>query len=155
MQKQYTQKAKKALELATRLSQKMHHNYIGTEHILLGLIQEKTGVAAQVLLENKVDAEKLLDLIQELIAPEGGVLILDEDGYSPRTANVLENAAKEAERFRSEKIGTEHLLLAILKESESAAVRLLNTMGINLQKLYIDLLVAMGEEGSFSKEELH
>ena len=154
MQKQYTQKAKKALELATRLSQKMHHNYIGTEHILLGLIQEKTGVAAQVLLENKVDAEKLLDLIQELIAPEGGVLILDEDGYSPRTANVLENAAKEAERFRSEKIGTEHLLLAILKENESAAVRLLNTMGINLQKLYIDLLVAMGEEGSFSKEEL-
>ncbi|NLK76183.1 MAG: ATP-dependent Clp protease ATP-binding subunit [Clostridiales bacterium] len=154
MQKQYTQKAKKALELATRLSQKMHHNYIGTEHILLGLIQEKTGVAAQVLLENKVDAEKLLDLIQELIAPEGGVLILDEDGYSPRTATVLENAAKEAERFRSEKIGTEHLLLAILKENESAAVRLLNTMGINLQKLYIDLLVAMGEEGSFSKEEL-
>ena len=154
MQKQYTQKAKKALELATRLSQKMHHNYIGTEHILLGLIQEKTGVAAQVLLENKVDAEKLLDLIQELIAPEGGVLILDEDGYSPRTANVLENAAKEAERFRSEKIGTEHLLLAILKENESAAVRLLNTMGINLQKLYIDLLNAMGEEGSFSKEEL-
>ena len=154
MQKQYTQKAKKALELATRLSQKMHHNYIGTEHILLGLIQEKTGVAAQVLLENKVDAEKLLDLIQELIAPEGGVLILDEDGYSPRTANVLENAAKEAERFRSEKIGTEHLLLAILKENESAAVRLLNTMGINLQKLYIDLLIAMGEEGSFSKEEL-
>ncbi len=154
MQKQYTQKAKKALELAKRLSQKMHHNYIGTEHILLGLIQEKTGVAAQVLLENKVDAEKLLDLIQELIAPEGGVLILDEDGYSPRTATVLGNAAKEAERFRSEKIGTEHLLLAILKENESAAVRLLNTMGINLQKLYIDLLVAMGEEGSFSKEEL-
>lgn len=154
MQKQYTQKAKKALELATRLSQKMQHNYIGTEHILLGLIQEKTGVAAQVLLENKVDAEKLLDLIQELVAPQSGVLILDKDGYSPRTANVLENAAKEAERFRSEKIGTEHLLLATLKENESAAVRLLNTMGINLQKLYIDLLVAMGEEGSFSKEEL-
>ena len=154
MQKQYTQKARRALELAARLSQKMQHNYIGTEHILLGLIQEKTGVAAQVLMENKVEAEKLLDLIQELIAPAGDVLILDEDGYSPRTTNVLENAGKEAERFRSEEIGTEHLLLAILKENESAAVRLLHTMGINLQKLYIDLLVAMGEEGSFSKEEL-
>ena len=154
MQKQYTQKAKKALELATRLSQKMHHNYIGTEHILLGLIQEKTGVAAQVLMENKVEQEKLLELIQDLIAPGEGVLVLDKDGYSPRTVNVLENAGKEAERFRSEEIGTEHLLLAILKENESAAVRLLNTMGINLQKLYIDLLVAMGEEGSFSKEEL-
>lgn len=154
MQKQYTQKAKKALELAARLSQKMHHNYIGTEHILLGLIQEKTGVAAQVLMENKVEEEKLLELIQDLIAPGAGVLVLDEDGYSPRTANVLENAAKEAERFRSEEIGTEHLLLAILKENEAAAVRLLNTMSINLQKLYIDLLVAMGEEGSFSKDEL-
>lgn len=154
MQKQYTQKARKALELAARLSQKMHHNYIGTEHILLGLIQEKTGVAAQVLMENKVEEEKLLELIQNLIAPGEGVLVLDQDGYSPRTANVLENAGKEAERFRSEEIGTEHLLLAILKENESAAVRLLNTMGINLQKLYIDLLVAMGEEGSFSKEDL-
>ena len=154
MQKKYTQKAQKALELAARLSQKMHHNYIGTEHILLGLIQEKTGVAAQVLMENKVEEEKLLELIENLIAPGEGVVILDRDGYSPRTANVLENAGKEAERFRSEEIGTEHLLLAILKENESAAVRLLNTMGINLQKLYIDLLVAMGEEGSFSKEDL-
>lgn len=154
MQKQYTQKARKALELAARLSQKMHHNYIGTEHILLGLIQEKTGVAAQVLMENKVEEEKLLELIQNLIAPGEDILVLDQDGYSPRTENVLENAGKEAERFRSEEIGTEHLLLAILKENESAAVRLLNTMGINLQKLYIDLLVAMGEEGSFSKEDL-
>ena len=154
MQKQYTQKARKALELAARLSQKMHHNYIGTEHILLGLIQEKTGVAAQILMENKVEEEKLLELIQNLIAPGEGILVLDQDGYSPRTANVLENAGKEAERFRSEEIGTEHLLLAILKENESAAVRLLNTMAINLQKLYIDLLVAMGEEGSFSKEDL-
>lgn len=154
MQKQYTQKARKALELAARLSQKMHHNYIGTEHILLGLIQEKTGVAAQILMENKVEEEKLLELIQNLIAPGEGILVLDQDGYSPRTANVLENAGKEAERFRSEEIGTEHLLLAILKENESVAVRLLNTMAINLQKLYIDLLVAMGEEGSFSKEDL-
>ena len=154
MQKQYTQKAKKALGMAERLSRQMHHNYIGTEHILVGLIQEKTGVAALVLKENRVEGEKLLELIRNLIAPGEGVLLLDEDGYSPRTENVLENAQKEAERFRSDEIGTEHLLLAILKENESAAVRLLNTMGINLQKLYIDLLVAMGEEGNFSKEDL-
>lgn len=154
MQKHYTQKAGKALELAARLSQKLHHNYIGTEHILIGLIQEKTGVAAQVLMENKVEEEKLLTLIEELIAPGEGVLLLEKDGYSPRTVSVLENAQKEAERFHSEKTGTEHLLLAILKENESAAVRLLNTMGVNLQKLYIDLLVAMGEEGNFSKDEL-
>lgn len=154
MQKQYTQKAKGALELAARISRNMHHNYVGTEHILAGLIQEKTGVAAEVLMENRVEGSKLLELIKELIAPGEGVQLAEPDGYSPRTMQVLEHARKEAERFRSEEIGTEHLLLAVLKENECAAVRLLNTMGINLQKLYIDLLVAMGEEGSFSKEEL-
>ncbi len=154
MQKQYTGQAKKALELAGKLSRKLRHSYVGTEHILAGLIQEKNGVAAQVLMENQVEEGKLLELVAELIAPGDGVLLQERDGYSPRTWHVLETAEKEAVRFHSDKIGTEHLLLALLKENESASVRLLNTMGVNLQKLYIELLVAMGEEGSFSKEEL-
>ncbi len=142
------------MELAGKLSKKLQHNYIGTEHILAGLIQEKSGVAAQVLIENQVEEQKLLEMIEELIAPGGGTSLMDIDGYSPRTQRVLDTAEKEAARFGSEKVGTEHLLLALLKENESASVRLLNTMGINLQKLYIELLVAMGQEGSFSKEEL-
>ena len=154
MHRQYTRQAKKALELSGKLSKKLQHNYIGTEHILAGLIQEKNGVAAQVLLENQVEEEKLLELIEELIAPGGTTSLMDMDGYSPRSQRVLDTAEKEAARFGSEKVGTEHLLLALLKENESASVRLLNTMGINLQKLYIELLVAMGQEGSFSKEEL-
>lgn len=154
MHKQYTGQAKKAIELAGKLSRKLKHNYVGTEHILAGLIQEKKGVAAQILLENQVEEEKLLELIAELIAPGEGVVLLDGDGYSPRTQRVFRTAEKEASRFGSEKVGTEHILLALLKENESACVRLLNTMGINLQKLYIELLVAMGQEGSFSKEEL-
>lgn len=154
MQKQYTGQAKKALELAGKLSRKLRHSYVGTEHILAGLIQEKNGVAAQVLMENQVEEGKLLELVAELIAPGDGVLLQERDGYSPRTRHVLETAEKESVRFHSDKIGTEHLLLALLKENESASVRLLNTMGVNLQKLYIELLVAMGEEGSFSKEEL-
>lgn len=154
MHKQYTGQAKKALEFAGKLSKKLSHNYVGTEHILAGMIQEKSGVAAQVLGENQVEETKLLELIEELIAPGEGVVLLDRDGYSPRTQKVLDTAEKEASHFDSEKIGTEHLLLSILKENESAAVRLLNTMGVNLQKLYIDLLVAMGEEGSFSREEM-
>ncbi len=154
MHRQYTKQAKKALELAGKLSKKLQHNYIGTEHILAGLIQEKSGVAAQVLIENQVEEQKLLEMIEELIAPGGGTSLMDIDGYSPRTQRVLDTAEKEAARFGSEKVGTEHLLLALLKENESASVRLLNTMGINLQKLYIELLVAMGQEGSFSKEEL-
>ncbi len=154
MHRQYTGQAKRALELAGKLSKKLGHNYVGTEHILAGLIQERQGVAAQVLSDNQVEEEKLLEMIEELIAPGGGAALLDRDGYSPRTQRVLDTAEKEAARFGSERVGTEHLLLALLKENESASVRLLNTMGINLQKLYIELLVAMGQEGSFSKEEL-
>ena len=154
MHKQYTEQAKKALELAEKISRKLKHNYVGTEHILAGLLQQKNGVAAQVLSDNQVDASKLLEMIEELIAPGEGMILAETDGYSPRTQKMLETARKEAAHFESEEIGTEHLLLSMLKENESAAVRLLNTMNINLQKLYVDLLVAMGAEGSFSREEL-
>ncbi|MCI9136920.1 MAG: ATP-dependent Clp protease ATP-binding subunit [Lachnospiraceae bacterium] len=154
MHKQYTPQAGKALELAAKLSKKLQHHYVGTEHILAGLIQEGSGVAAQVLADNHVDEKKLLELIEELISPGEGTALLDGDGYSPRTQKVFATAEKEAEHFSSEAVGTEHLLLAVMKENESAAVRLLNTMGANLQKIYVDLLVAMGEEGSYSREEL-
>lgn len=154
MHKKYTSQAGKVLELAARLSKKLQHNYVGTEHILAGLLQEGTGVAAKVLADNHLEEKKLLDLIEELIAPGEGTALLDGDGYTPRTQKILDTAEKEAGHFNSSETGTEHLLLAIIKENESAAVRLLNTMGVNLQKLYIDLLVAMGEEGSFSREEL-
>lgn len=154
MHKQYTPQAGKALELAAKLSKKLQHNYVGTEHILAGLLQEGTGVAAKVLTENHLEEKKLLELIEELISPGERTLLLDADGYSPRTQKMLDTAEKEAEHFSSEEVGTEHLLLAIMKENESAAVRLLNTMSVNLQKLYIDLLVAMGEESSFSREEM-
>ncbi len=154
MHKQYTPQAGKVLELAAKLSKKLQHNYVGTEHILAGLLQEGTGVAAEVLNENHLEEKRLLELIEELISPGERTIVLDADGYSPRTQKMLETAEKEAEHFSSEEIGTEHLLLALMKENESAAVRLLNTLSINLQKLYIDLLVAMGEEGSFSREEM-
>lgn len=154
MHKQYTGQAKKALELAEKISKKLKHNYVGTEHILAGLLQQRNGVAAQVLSDNQVEERKLLEMIEELIAPGEGMILMEADGYSPRTQKVLETAQKEAAHFGSEKIGTEHLLLSMLKENESAAVRLLNTMNINLQKLYVDLLVAMGAEGSYSREEL-
>ena len=154
MHKQYTGQAKKALELAEKISKKLKHNYVGTEHILAGLLQQRNGVAAQVLSDNQVEERKLLEMIEELIAPGEGMILMEADGYSPRTQKVLETAQKEAAHFGSEKIGTEHLLLSVLKENESAAVRLLNTMNINLQKLYVDLLVAMGAEGSYSREEL-
>ena len=152
MQTAYTAKAKKAIDIATRISKSLHHSYIGTEHILLGLLKEGTGVASQVLADNGVEYDKVLELIEELIAPGNAVAVL-EDGLSPRAAHVLEVSKAEAARFHSEKIGTEHLLIAMIKETECVASRLLNTLSVNVQTMYVDTLIAMGEDVSQYKDE--
>lgn len=152
MQTPYTAKAKKAIDIATRISKSLHHSYIGTEHILLGLLKEGTGVASQILADNGVEYDKVLELIEELIAPGNTVAVL-EDGLSPRAAHVLEVSRAEAARFHSEKIGTEHLLIAMIKETECVASRLLNTLSVNVQKMYVDTLIAMGEDVSQYKDE--
>ena len=150
----YTDKAKKALNYANRLSRSSGCNYVGTEHILAGLLKEGTGVAAEVLTANNVELEALLKLIDELVAAGEEVTVADRDGYSPRTQMVLDRAREMADRFDSERIGTEHLLLAILKEGDCAASRLLNTMGANPQKLFVDILAAMGEDPAQYREEI-
>ena len=150
----YTDKAKKALNYANRLSRSSGCNYVGTEHILAGLLKEGTGVAAEVLTANNVELEALLKLIDELVAAGEAVTVADRDGYSPRTQMVLDRAREMADRFDSERIGTEHLLLAIIKEGDCAASRLLNTMGANPQKLFVDILAAMGEDPAQYREEI-
>ena len=150
----YTDKAKKALNYANRLSRSSGCNYVGTEHILAGLLKEGTGVAAEVLTANNVELEALLKLIDELVAAGEEVTVADRDGYSPRTQMVLDRAREMADRFDSERIGTEHLLLAIIKEGDCAASRLLNTMGANPQKLLVDILAAMGEDPAQYREEI-
>lgn len=154
MQPQYTDKAKAALMLAERAARSLRQSYVGSEHILLGLLRENTGVAATVLQSNGVDVGQLKEMIKDLIAPESTVLIAERDGYSPRAQRILEEAHRQAERFHSDRTGTEHILLALLKEGENVAVRLLGTMGISVQKLYVDVLVAMGEDSSLYKEDL-
>ena len=150
----YTDKAKKALNYANRLSRSSGCNYVGTEHILAGLLKEGTGVAAEVLTANNVELEALLKLIDELVAAGEEVTVADRDGYSPRTQMVLDRAREMADRFDSERIGTEHVLLAIIKEGDCAASRLLNTMGANPQKLFVDILAAMGEDPAQYREEI-
>lgn len=150
----YTDKAKKALNYANRLSRSSGCNYVGTEHILAGLLKEGTGVAAEVLTANNVELEALLKLIDELVAAGEEVTVADRDGYSPRTQMVLDRAREMADRFDSERIGTEHLLLAIIKEGDCAASRLLNTMGANPRKLFVDILAAMGEDPAQYREEI-
>ncbi len=149
----YTEKAERALQLAKRAAREMKQNYIGSEHILVGLLREGTGVAARVLMDNKVEEDKLMELISDLIAPGNSVALEDRDGYSPRAEAVLDGSQKEAVRFKAAQVGTEHILLSLIKESESIASRLLNTLGINIQRLYIDTLIAMGEDGNLYKED--
>lgn len=150
----FTDKARTVLKLAEKTAVRMHAGYVGTEHILVGLLKENTGVAAKVLSDNGTDEAKIIEMIQELIVPDGLVAVLDKEKYSPRAQSVLEEAHRQADRFGAEKTGTEHILLALLKEGENVAVRLLNTLGISVQKLYADTLIAMGEDGNLYKEDL-
>ena len=125
MQLPYTVKAKKAIDIAGKMSKSLHHNYIGTEHLLIGLLKENSGVAAKILNENGVELDKIVDLIKELIAPAEGTAVAESDGYSPRAAKVLENAEKEAVRFHADAIGTEHILIAMIKETSLAGTFML------------------------------
>ena len=150
----YTDKAKKAMNYANRLSKSMNCNYVGSEHILAGLLKEGTGVAAEVLTANNIQLDNLLQLIQDLVAAGEEIEVLDRDGYTPRTQAILDRASEMAERFGCEEIGTEHLLLAIMKEGDCAACRLLNTMGASIQKLFIDILGAMGEDPAKFRDEI-
>ncbi len=152
--KSYTDQAKKALNYANRLSKSSGCGYVGTEHILAGLLKEGKGVAAEVLAANNIELGHLQQLIDELVAIGDEVVVADRDGYSPRTQMVLDRAAEMAERFACEETGTEHLLLAIVKEGDCAASRLLNTMGANPQKLFVDILAAMGEDPAQYREEI-
>lgn len=152
---QYTDKAKAALQKAAKAAKDLHQSYIGSEHILVGLVKEKSGVAARVLAENGVDEVQLISMIRELIAPEGDVALMERDGYSPRASKVLEDSHLLAEKYGSRLTGTEHILLALLREGENVGLRLLNTIGINVQKLYMDTLIAMGEDINRHKDDLN
>lgn len=146
MTDRFTEKAKDAINLAVDVAENLGHSYVGTEHLLLGLLQEGTGVAASVLLECGVKEEKVMDLVRQLITPNQSVRVAEPSSYTPSARRVLENSYKEAVRFKAQLIGTEHILIAIIRENDCVASRLLNTMGISIQKLYVDLLAAMGED---------
>ena len=155
MQSQFTDKAKNALANASKCARKLKQGYIGTEHILVGLLNEKTGVAAKVLLDNKVETDQVINMIHDLIAFDGGITVNEREGYSPRAAKVLQEAHRQAERFGQNKTGTEHILLALIKEGENVAVRLLNTIGVSTQKIYVDILTSIGQDANLYKEDLN
>ncbi len=152
MNDKFTENAKSAINLAKEVAYRLSHNYIGTEHLLIGLM-EVDGVASKVLEENGVNVEKVLELVNQLIAPNSGVEMMDAGSFTPRAKRILDQSYKEAARFKAQLVGTEHILIALIKETDCIAVRLLNTLGVNIQKVYIDILTATGVDVSSAKND--
>ena len=156
MRNKFTKQAQTALTLAKAAAIDFELGYIGTEHLLLGLLSETEGTAGRVLEEFQVDGKKLVELIDKLVTPAevGNVTEIEmKPSYSPRTEKVLESAVAEAQNSGCEKAGTEHLLLAMLRETDCVGTRLLYTMGVNIQKLYAAVLGAMGYDNESIQEE--
>ena len=150
----FTEQAKDAIRMAADVARELEHSYVGTEHLLIGLLQEGSGVAAKVLSGCGVREDKVIELVSQLISPNQSVGLAERNMYTPSAKRVLENSYREAVRFKAPLIGTEHLLIAIIRESDCVAARLLNTMGVSVQKLYIEILSAMGEDAPTSRDEL-
>ena len=150
----YTKQAEKVIKYAAKKAREMKHPYIGTEHLLLGLREEYTGVAGQILEQNGVEEEKVLHLMDELIAPAGDMLDGKKPKESPRLGDILENSAKEAHRLHTSTVGTEHILLSMIRDVDCVATRILITLNINLQKIFQDIMAAAGFDPKEYQEEL-
>ena len=144
MFEQYTAGAGRAIQSAIEAAAGLGQGYVGTEHILIGMLRDGSGVAGRILAGNGVALDAVEQMVKELIAPETPVMTKEKEGFSPRAAKVLEGSALEAAHFHAAKIGTEHILLAILADQDSCAARIINTVGVNLQRLYVDLFGNMG-----------
>ena len=154
MRENYTKNAQEAIRLAKSASRHSKQNYTGTEHLLLGLIAESDGVASKVLSENNCTLERLNDMISQLNIKSANLALLDHEGFSPRCQKIMRIAGQLAEKYHSDTVGTEHLLLAIITEGENIAIKLIETLGINPAKLYFETLAAIGEDPQAHKDDL-
>ncbi len=150
----YTEKAELVLSHARQCASSLNANYIGTEHLLVGLLREGGGVAFYVLNANKIQEKQILELIDQLVAPGGDTAVKERDGFTPRAKKVLKMSEEMAERFKSEAVGTEHILLSLIREGDNIAVRLLNTLGAQLPKIYAETLTAIGEDPQLTRQDL-
>ncbi|MBO7352718.1 MAG: ATP-dependent Clp protease ATP-binding subunit, partial [Lachnospiraceae bacterium] len=153
MDDRFTEHAREALNQAGEVASRLAHNYIGTEHLLIGLTRAG-GVAARVLEENLVDEDKLLELVNQLISPGSRVGFAEVENLTPRARRIIDRSFKEAAKLNSKKVGTEHILISMLREGDCIAVRLLNTIGVNIQKLYYDTMAASGVDVNQLKHDL-
>ncbi len=154
MQIKFTQQAQHAISNAEKAAKKLNHHYVGTEHLLLGLRQEFASVAGQVLAGHGVDEEKLLKLMDELVAPNKKTEKRQKPKESPRFQYILEDSAREAAHFHMDIVGTEHILVAIIRDLDCVAAKMLITLNVNLQKLMQDIFVAAGVDPKAYQDEL-
>lgn len=150
----YTNQANEVLQIAKKTAKDLEHPYVGTEHLLLGLRQVYTGVAGQILASNGVDDDSILKVVDELVSPLGNTKVRHNPEFSPRLEYILEESRMEAMRFQSDEVGTEHMLLVLLREVDCVATRILLTLNISLQKVYQDILTVLGADPKEYQEEL-
>ncbi|MCR5624254.1 MAG: ATP-dependent Clp protease ATP-binding subunit [Lachnospiraceae bacterium] len=148
----YTRLAKQAIERAEKVAKGMGQSFVGTEHMLLSLVENK-GVASQVLMQNGATSEKIREVIQDVLAEGSSIPVAEKGLYTPRLKKILDNAIKLAQKNQTEKAGTEHILLAILHEQECIAVRILATLGLNLQNIYVELLSSTGVDAVAARND--
>ncbi|MEE1052218.1 MAG: ATP-dependent Clp protease ATP-binding subunit, partial [Lachnospiraceae bacterium] len=146
--------AAEAIRLAHRVSAAGKQNYTGTEHLLQGLVLEQEGAASRVLRENGVTPDRLRQMVEQLKIQSGNLALQDQDGFSPRCQKILRMARGQADRYRSEAVGTEHILMAMILEKENVAVKLIEALGVNPAKIYYEVLSAIGENPADHKEDL-
>ena len=146
MMYKFTSRAEKAIAYSQEVAAELGHNYVGTEHLLCGLLRENSGLAYKVLSEQGITEEKVIELIEELIGRDEPLNELPE-GFTPRTKRVFEISFLEAKRLNNNYIGTEHLLLGIMKEGDSVASRIIIELGVDIQKLFSDLIKTLSDEG--------
>ena len=150
----FTESAKEALDLAGRISKSLNHYYIGSEHILVALIKEPKGLAGEILRHNQITEEAVYELIHDLIINARGTMLRERAGLTPKTERLLDEASAFAEKYGSSTVGTEHILLAILRDGANSACQILLALRKSLEEMAAQLLTAMGVEQSAIKDEI-
>ncbi len=142
---QFTMQAQQALKLAIEAAEELHHKYIGTEHILLGLRRENTSVAARVLAANGINEDRILEMIEKFISTDSNVALADQSGYTPTASRIMDASVQEARHMKARLVGTENILTAILKDPGCTASRIITTLGADAQQIYQQILSAAGD----------
>jgi ATP-dependent Clp protease ATP-binding subunit ClpC len=140
----FTERARKVLHLAQEEAQRFKHNYIGTEHLLLGLIRDGDGVAAKVLSNLGVDLDKARSSVESILG-RGNRVVIGEIGLTPRAKKVIELAVDEARRLHHHYFGTEHLLLGLVREGQGIGAGVLESLGVSLEKVRLQTMQVLGK----------